>query len=384
MCLTANTHAGPTSDHVPQHRISIASTGTRSARSAPPPPRRRPPQCPRAKHSPAGCPDDAAVDVSRPTRSWCRATMSRNLGHADDRRRLGLRSPASSLRRSGGSRAAGADDADRTAPSACTPGHHRSRRCPLAPWTGYVFAPGPWGRVVKGGAWLEIDGSVVGWSTAALTPYSAGQPDLVCFSEVPRRHRLGPSHTRRRRWQSGAACQLSGLAGGRGSTTTDHYHHGRRDGERSLRRLVGHHRLALSPSSSIRGGTGYAWPPSGRHRWKCRGASRLLRRVGAGRQPPRQGVGVRGQPGSQRGRARTVCHRGRRRGRYGAGDQQVRGAHGPRRPPDEPLAPPRPWLRPRRTSSACGPTAHRAGDRAPRPRSSVNRPAPGPWSSRRR
>ena len=89
-----------------------------------------------------------------------------------------------------------------------------------------------------------------------------------------------------------------------------------------------------------------------------------------------------------RGRGDDTSSPARRRpidSRWLAGrDQQVRDAHGPRRPPDAPLSPPTPWLRPRRTSSACGPTAHRAGGRAPRPRSSVNRPAPGPWSSRRR
>ena len=68
----------------------------------------------------------------------------------------------------------------------------------------------------------------------------------------------------------------------------------------------------------------------------------------------------------------------------GGRDQKVRDAHGPRRPPDEPLAPPRPWLRPRRTSSACDPTAHRAGGHAPRPRSSASRPEPAPSSNRRR
>ena len=35
--------------------------------------------------------------------------------------------------------------------------------------------PARGGRVVNGGAWLEIDGSVVDWSTATFTRYAAGQ-----------------------------------------------------------------------------------------------------------------------------------------------------------------------------------------------------------------
>ena len=76
----------------------------------------------------------------------------------------------------GGSRATGAHDADPDcdfglyprAPSIST---MSSRWVQLATCS----RPARGGRVVNGGAWLEIDGSVVDWSTATFTRYAAGQ-----------------------------------------------------------------------------------------------------------------------------------------------------------------------------------------------------------------
>ena len=92
--------------------------------------------------------------------------------------------------------------------------------------------PARGGRVVNGGAWLEIDGSVVDRSTATFPRYAAGQrlastdrvanaptSDLVCFSEVPRRHRLGPLQATPA-LEAEATCRLSGPAAGAAAPTT--------------------------------------------------------------------------------------------------------------------------------------------------------------------
>ena len=86
--------------------------------------------------------------------------------------------------------------------------------------------PARGGRVVNGGAWLEIDGSVVDRSTATFTRYAAGQR-LPSTDAWPTRRRatwcgsrkyLGvidsDLYKRRRRWKRRATCRLSGPAAG--------------------------------------------------------------------------------------------------------------------------------------------------------------------------
>ena len=242
MRLTANTHAGPTSGHVPQHRICIASKRTRIGKICT---RRR---LAAARHQAAGEGLHTAERVGVDT------STRRDLGHpaggsspvvpgghvartsACERSNIaGLRSPASSLRRSGGSRATGADDAD----PYCDFGLYPAGTIDL---DDALRAGLNWLRVRARPVGVGLSTAVPGWRSTAPSwtglprPSRGTQPDsgcehgrvanapttdLVCFSEVPRRHRLGPLQADAGAGRGGYVSAL-GTSRGRGSTTTYH------------------------------------------------------------------------------------------------------------------------------------------------------------------
>ena len=214
MCLTANTHVGRTSGHVPQHRICIASKRTRIGKiCTPPPARRRPPPMPRAKDSTQpsawASPRRPGVISGHPAGGSSLVVPGGHVARtsACERSKIaGSRSPASSLRRSGGSRATGAHDADPDCDFGLYPGG-------TIDLDDVLRAGLNWLRVRARPVGVGMSTAVPGWRSTA--PQWTGLPrpsrgtqldsgrrartrgrraddELVSFPGVPRRHRLGP------------------------------------------------------------------------------------------------------------------------------------------------------------------------------------------------
>ena len=128
----------------------------------------------------------------------------------EDRR---LRSPASSLRRSGGSRATVRMTPIPTATSACTRGHHRSRRCPRAVQPLRVRArpvgSGCQRRCLVGDRQLR---SRLVYRDLHEVQRADDRLGVLLGSTSASSTRTSTS--RRRRWKRRATCRLSGPAAG--------------------------------------------------------------------------------------------------------------------------------------------------------------------------